>query len=156
MLKLRHQASACVSPFGLLHTHRTIFKLRHLVSTSVSPFRPLLTSENKLNICSKKNYNNGFQELNIPTLDSPNWGTYLIHLQAAACILDLWELIKGEALGMSSQTYNLLPIPTTRGVPPFCERVCSSKSHLEQMKHRSTWFTPRHNFACYMARFCHI
>ena len=39
--------------------------------------------------------------MNIPMLDGPNWGTYSIHLQAAAHILHFWEVIKGEALGTS-------------------------------------------------------
>ena len=60
--------------------------------------------------------------MNIPTLDGPNWGTYSIHLQATTEILEFWELIKGEALGTSPQTYNLLPKPTS-GTP--------SSSHLD-------------------------
>ena len=53
------------------------------------------------------------KKLNIPTLDGPNWGTYSTHLQAATQILGFWELIKGEALGMNPQTYDLLKKPTT-------------------------------------------
>ena len=51
--------------------------------------------------------------MNIPTLDGPNWGTYSIHLQAAAWILGFWGIIKGEALGTTPQTYDHLPKPTT-------------------------------------------
>ena len=57
------------------------------------------------------------KKLNIPTLDSPNWGTYSTHLQAAAPILGFWELIKGEAMGNSPQTYDLLTKPTTTTYP---------------------------------------
>ena len=53
------------------------------------------------------------KKLNIPTLDGPNWGTYSTHLQAATQILGFWELIKGETLGTSPQTYNLRQKPTT-------------------------------------------
>ena len=53
------------------------------------------------------------KKLNIPTPDGPNWGTYSTHLQAAAQILGFWELIKGEALGINLQTYDLLRKPTT-------------------------------------------
>ena len=54
-----------------------------------------------------------FKKLNIPTLDSPNWGAYSLHLQAATWILGFWEIIKGEALGTTPQTYDCLPKPTT-------------------------------------------
>ena len=36
-------------------------------------------------------------------------------LQAAACILDCWDVIKGEALGTTPQTYDLLVKPTCPG-----------------------------------------
>ena len=47
------------------------------------------------------------KNMNISMLDGPNQGAYSIHLQAAAWILDCWDVIKGEALGTSPQTYNL-------------------------------------------------
>ena len=53
-----------------------------------------------------------FRKLNIPTLSSPNWGAYSIHLQAAAQILDCWDVIKGEAMEINPQTYDLLPQST--------------------------------------------
>ena len=54
------------------------------------------------------------KKLNIPTVDSPNWGTYSTHLQTAIQILGFWKLIKGEAiLGTNLVTYDLLPKPTT-------------------------------------------
>ena len=46
--------------------------------------------------------------LNVPTLDGPNWGIYATHLQAAARILDCWDVIKGEilsAVGAATLTY---------------------------------------------------
>ena len=52
-----------------------------------------------------------FTKMNIPTLDGPNWGTYSIHLQAAAQILGFWEIIKGEALAMMPVTYNFYHNP---------------------------------------------
>ena len=51
--------------------------------------------------------------MNIPTLDGPNWGTYSIHLQAAAWILGFWEIIKREVPGTTPQIYDHLPKPTT-------------------------------------------
>ena len=54
--------------------------------------------------------------MNIPTLDGPNWGQCSIHLQAAAHILDCWNVIKGEALGTTPQTFDLLAKPTPLGV----------------------------------------
>ena len=53
------------------------------------------------------------KKMNVLTLDGSNWGTYSIHLQAVAQNLDCWDVIKGEALGTTPQTYNLLLIPTT-------------------------------------------
>ena len=51
--------------------------------------------------------------MNIPTLDGPNWGQFSIHLQAAVCILDVWEVIQGEILTLAPNlTYDLLIKPT--------------------------------------------
>ena len=46
--------------------------------------------------------------MNIPTLDAPNWGLLSIHLQAATCILDCWDVIKGEVLRTTPQTYDIV------------------------------------------------
>ena len=55
--------------------------------------------------------------MNIPTLDGPNWGQCSIHLQAAACILDVWEVIQGEILTPAPNlTYDLFIKPTSPGV----------------------------------------
>ena len=57
------------------------------------------------------------KKMNIPTLDGPNWGQFFIHLQAAACILDVWEVIQGEILTLAPNlTYDLLTKPTIPGV----------------------------------------
>ena len=34
----------------------------------------------------------------IPTLDGPNWGQWLDHIQSIARILDIWDAIRGEIL----------------------------------------------------------
>ena len=44
------------------------------------------------------------------TLDGPNWGTS-IHLQAVAQILDCWDVIKGEALGLCPKPMICWPSP---------------------------------------------
>ena len=54
--------------------------------------------------------------MNVPTLDGPNWGLYATHLQAAARILDCWDIIKGEissAMGAILITYDRLEYLTT-------------------------------------------
>ena len=57
------------------------------------------------------------KKMNIPTLDGPNWGQFSIHLQAAAHILDVWEVIWGEILTPApNPTYDLLTKPTHPGV----------------------------------------
>ena len=55
------------------------------------------------------------KKMNIPTLDGPNWGQFFIHLQAAAHILDCWDVLWGEVLGTIPQTYDLLARPTQLG-----------------------------------------
>ena len=55
------------------------------------------------------------KKMNIPTLDGPNWGQFSIHLQATAHILNCWDVMKGEALGTTPQTYDLLVKPTHLG-----------------------------------------
>ena len=58
--------------------------------------------------------------LNIPTLDGPNWGIYATLLQAAARILDCWDIIKGEILsaaGVTPITFDRLEYPTTQLFP---------------------------------------
>ena len=47
--------------------------------------------------------------MNIPTPDGPNWGLYIIALQAAARILDIWDTMRGEILTQPPNLiYNLL------------------------------------------------
>ena len=54
--------------------------------------------------------------MNIPTLDGPNWGQFDIHLQAAACILDCYDVLRGEILTPPpNPTYDLLTKPTHPG-----------------------------------------
>ena len=49
------------------------------------------------------------RKLNIPTLDGPNWGVYIIALQAVAQILDIWDAIRGGILTQPPKwTYDLL------------------------------------------------
>ena len=55
------------------------------------------------------------KKMNIPTFDGPNWGQIFIHLQAAAHILDCWDVLRGEVLGTTSQTYSLLEKPVSPG-----------------------------------------
>ena len=78
--------------------------------------------------------------MNIPTLDGPNWGTssYSIHLQAAAQILDCWDVIKGETLGTIPHTYNLLPIPTTgaQGLHPNTAQYAAAKTTWTRKTHK--------------------
>ena len=57
------------------------------------------------------------KKLNIPTLTGPNWGSYEIHIQSAARILDIYDVIKGEPLGTSPQTYDLLKKPISQSHP---------------------------------------
>ena len=52
------------------------------------------------------------KKLNIPTLDGPNWGQYVIHLQATAHILDCDDVIRGEILTQPpNPMYDLLSKP---------------------------------------------
>ena len=56
------------------------------------------------------------KKLNVPTLEGPNWGEYAPKLQAAFCIFDCWDIVKGEILTPApNPTYNLWVKPT---VPP--------------------------------------
>ena len=56
------------------------------------------------------------KKLNIPTLDSPNWGNYVTCLQAAFWIFDCYDVVKGEILTPApNPTYDLLVKPI---VPP--------------------------------------
>ena len=52
------------------------------------------------------------KKFNIPTLDGPNWGQYVIQLQAAACILDCYDVLREEILTLlPNPTYDLLANP---------------------------------------------
>ena len=48
------------------------------------------------------------KKLNIPTPNGPNWGIYIIALQASARILDIWDVMRGEILSRNPTTYSLL------------------------------------------------
>ena len=53
------------------------------------------------------------KKFNIPTLDGPNWGNYVTHLQAAFQIFDCYDVVKGEILTPApNPTYDLLVKPT--------------------------------------------
>ena len=52
------------------------------------------------------------KKLNIPMLDGPNWGQWVIHLQAAAHIFSCYDVIKEEVLTRNPNTYDLLARPT--------------------------------------------
>ena len=51
-------------------------------------------------------------KLKIPTLDGPNWGIWIIHLQLSSRILEIWDAMQGEILPTTPPTYNLLVKPT--------------------------------------------
>ena len=46
------------------------------------------------------------KKLNIPTLNGPNWGVYIIALQALTRII--WDTMRGEILNTTPPTYDLL------------------------------------------------
>ena len=51
-------------------------------------------------------------------LDSPNWGTWAVQIQAAARVLNCWSVIKGERiLGTTPPTYDLLTKPVQGTAP---------------------------------------
>ena len=53
------------------------------------------------------------KKLNIPTLEGPNWGEYALKFQAAFCIFNCWDVVKGEILTPApNPTYDLLAKPT--------------------------------------------
>ena len=45
----------------------------------------------------------------IPTLNGPNWGLWLDHIQSTMRILDIWDAMRGEII-----VTNLLTTPLTR------------------------------------------
>ena len=75
------------------------------------------------------------RKLNIPTLMGPNWGSYESHLQAVVRILDYWDILKGEAWGTMSQTYNFV-VETNNSNTPRCKRMCSGHGHLDKKELR--------------------
>ena len=44
------------------------------------------------------------KKLNIPTLDGPNWGIYVIHLQAT---LDCYNVVQGKILAQPPNPHTL-------------------------------------------------
>ena len=58
--------------------------------------------------------------MNVPILNGPNWGIWFVLLQAAARIIDCWDVTKGEissAVGASPTTYDRLEYPTMTVFP---------------------------------------
>ena len=45
-------------------------------------------------------------------MDGPNWGLWFVKLQAAARILDIWDVLRGEVLTTNPTMYNLFTKPT--------------------------------------------
>lgn len=56
--------------------------------------------------------NMDMENLNINTLDGPEWLRWVVHIQAMAGILDCWDVIKGEADGASLPDFLLLVKPS--------------------------------------------
>ena len=49
------------------------------------------------------------KKLNIPTLNGPNWGLYIVDFQATARILNIWDAMRGEiSTQLPNLTYDLL------------------------------------------------
>ena len=80
--------------------------------------------------------NMDIKKLNVPTLDGPNWGSYAVHVQVAAWILDCWDVIKGETMGMNPQTYDLLPFltPGTTGIHPVAAEYTAARTTWNKKK----------------------
>ena len=65
----------------------------HLVLYKCKPLQLLQKNTSQTNW-----YKMDIKKFNIPTLDGPNWGQYIIQLQAAAHILDCYNVLRGEIL----------------------------------------------------------
>ena len=63
------------------------------------------------------------KNLNILTLNGPNWGSYEIHIQSATQILDCYDVLRGEPKGTTLQTYNTLLKPTQQSHPNDDKRI---------------------------------
>ena len=83
------------------------------------------------------------KKLNIPTLDGPNWGQYSIHLQAAARILDIWEVIRGEiATPAPNLTYDLLIKPVHPGAQATAAKTIWNKKNAQALGLMQTTISP--------------
>ena len=69
-------------------------------------------------------------------LDSPNWGTWAVQIQAAARVLNCWSVIKGERIpGTTLPTYDLLAKPVQGTAPGQIYNValfCQVTIQMEQ------------------------
>ena len=73
-------------------------------------------------------------------LNSPNWGTWAVQIQAAARVLNCWAVIKGERiLGITPPTYDLLAKPVQgTGARQISNAALFAKSLFEWNKMNST------------------
>ena len=73
-------------------------------------------------------------------LNSPNWGTWAVQIQAAARVLNCWSMIKGERIpGTAPPTYDLLAKPVQGTAPgQISDVVLFAKSLFEWNKMNST------------------
>lgn len=59
-----------------------------------------------------KTINMDMENLNMNTLDGPEWLRWAVQIQAMAGILDCWDVFKGEADGASLPDFLLLVKPS--------------------------------------------
>ena len=72
-------------------------------------------------------------------LNSPNWGTWAVQIQAAARVLNCWAVIKGERIpGITPPTYDLLTKPVQgTGAGQISNAALFAKSLFEWNKMNS-------------------
>ena len=65
------------------------------------------------------------KKLNIPTLEGPNWGEYVLKLQAAFQIFDCWDIVKGEILTAAGTRLAALSLPQGLSLPVVAYLIMS-------------------------------
>ena len=90
----------------------------------------------------------------IPTLDGPNFGLWLDHIQSTTRILDIWDIMRGDLITSTTPpTRDLLTklSPLAPNASQDVINTCHCESHLEQEERSRSRPNPSNSLQCDLA-----
>ena len=86
------------------------------------------------------------------TMFDPCSGSFESHIQSATWILDCYDVVRGEPMGIAAQPHNTLLKPTQQSHPDDDKRIAHN-GNMEQKELNGTGHIAGNDFTCNLARF---